>query len=360
MSTFPEEPLNAGYFPGTPNQSLNNGTYTIVRKLGWGTRSSTWLVRQTPSATNSEVLYWAAQIFTTSSSKDAETNLLPVLKTPILSSGALSYPNFRGSFYETSVHGEHLVLVVQAYGVSIAGLLDDAKNGGAKAGLPVHTVQHITSVVLEALQSLHSRQIMHGGVTLENVAFSPLTQAEFLQPVLDANPPPTDTVTIDGLPVVRSQPLSHYKPAWNEPSSDVADWMLDLVGYGHAQKSDFKPEADRDYANAPETLLSFPACAPHTDIWMLGSLVFQLLTNRPLLSSPPTNTPAEKLAEIIGAMQTLEQTLTDALGNPDDARAAYEFVKRCLVIDPEQRSTARELKESEWVKEGAKCSCCYD
>ncbi|KAJ3520420.1 hypothetical protein NMY22_g12768 [Coprinellus aureogranulatus] len=328
MSTFPEEPLNAGYFPGTPNQVLNNGTYTIVRKLGWGTRSSTWLVRQSPSATNSEVLYWAAQIFTTSSSKDAETNLLPVLKTPILSSGALSVPlTSAGVFTRRS-----------------PVLFDDAKNGGAKAGLPVHTVQRITSVVLEALQSLHSRHIMHGGVTLENVAFSPLTQAEFLQPVLDASPPPTDTITIDGLTVVRSQPLDHYKPTWNEPMSDVADWMLDLVGYGHAQVSEFKLEPDHDYASAPETLTSDPSCGLHTDIWMLGSLVFHLLTGRPLLSSPSTASSTDKLTEITNALQTLEKTLADALPNASDAQAAYAFLQKSLVVDPEGRASAKELK----------------
>jgi len=38
MSPFPEEPLNSpvGYFPARPNQTLNNGRWTLKRKLGWG------------------------------------------------------------------------------------------------------------------------------------------------------------------------------------------------------------------------------------------------------------------------------------------------------------------------------------
>lgn len=50
MSQFPEEALNLsssegfGYFPGYPGQKLNKDRYEISRKLGFGPRSSTWLV----------------------------------------------------------------------------------------------------------------------------------------------------------------------------------------------------------------------------------------------------------------------------------------------------------------------------
>jgi hypothetical protein len=32
-----------GYFPARLNQSLADGRYTILRKLGWGTAASVWL-----------------------------------------------------------------------------------------------------------------------------------------------------------------------------------------------------------------------------------------------------------------------------------------------------------------------------
>jgi hypothetical protein len=53
MSTstvFPEENLSLtadpgfGFFPGSPGLTLNNGSYEIVRKLGRGQSSSTWLI----------------------------------------------------------------------------------------------------------------------------------------------------------------------------------------------------------------------------------------------------------------------------------------------------------------------------
>ena len=49
MSQFPEEPLNApapegfGYFPAFPGLKLDQNRYEVVRKLGFGPRSSVWL-----------------------------------------------------------------------------------------------------------------------------------------------------------------------------------------------------------------------------------------------------------------------------------------------------------------------------
>lgn len=53
MPQFPEEPLNAppskgyGYFPAFPGLKLDGGRYEVVHKLGFGPRSSVWLVKDT-------------------------------------------------------------------------------------------------------------------------------------------------------------------------------------------------------------------------------------------------------------------------------------------------------------------------
>jgi hypothetical protein len=50
MPFFPEEPLHLathdgfGYFPSYPGHKLNNNRYQVIRKLGYGPRSSVWLV----------------------------------------------------------------------------------------------------------------------------------------------------------------------------------------------------------------------------------------------------------------------------------------------------------------------------
>ena len=51
VSGFPEEDLrsggrhNPGYFPARLGQTLQEGRYCIVRKLGWGQYSSVWLAK---------------------------------------------------------------------------------------------------------------------------------------------------------------------------------------------------------------------------------------------------------------------------------------------------------------------------
>ncbi|KAF5320473.1 hypothetical protein D9611_010772 [Ephemerocybe angulata] len=385
MSSFPEEPLDPsaadgfGYLPADIAQPLDGGRYTIVRKLGWGPRSSTWLAQEKfiPDAT--KPVYWAIQAFTVAKSRDVEATLLPVLQKEVSQAGRdIDFPNFRGSFWEESVHGEHLCLVMSAYGLPFSELAWDAADSG-RAGLPVHVVQKTTSVILETLEALHAENVMHAGVRLENLKFWPSTYENDLQNHLAESPPPK-TQIINGIPAVRAQPLANYKVEWDEPMSDVSRWMLLLAGFGHARVPPCAPESGLDYSSAPETLLGNPTCGLSTDIWMLGCLVFQLLTGKPLFTS--AGTPAERLAEIRNILQdkipdtwlgdtnvqafpnattsteSLEHRLKQTL-RETEASAAHSFLRKCLVFDPAGRASATELQVDGWVEEGAQCSCCY-
>ncbi|KAF6757876.1 kinase-like domain-containing protein [Ephemerocybe angulata] len=390
MSSFLEEPLNLsaadrfGYLPADIAQPLDGGRYTIVRKLGWGPRSSTWLAQEKfiPDAT--KPVYWAIQAFTVAKSREVEATLLPLLQKEVSQAGRdIDFPNFRGSFSEKSVHGEHLCLVMSAYGLPFFEVVQAAVDSG-RAGLPVHVVQKTTSVILETLEALHAENVMHAGVKLENLKFWPSTYENDLQNHLAESPPPK-TQIINGIPAVRSQPLANYKVEWDEPMSDVSRWMILLAGFGHGTCRDpllhsKLTEIGLDYSSAPETLLGNPTCGLSTDIWMLGCLVFQLLTGKPLFTS--AGTPAERLAEIRDILQDkipdawlrdtnvqalpnattsteslehrLKQTLTET-----EASAAHSFLRKCLVLDPAGRASATELQDDGWVEEGAQCSCCY-
>ncbi|KAJ3519879.1 hypothetical protein NMY22_g13001 [Coprinellus aureogranulatus] len=386
MDFFPEEPLNLskedglGYFPADINQVLNHGKYTVARKLGWGARSSTWLA-WAKDEDGAELDYWAVQIFTVAASKDVEEGLLPVWKNEISRvQDWNSFPNFRESFWETSVHGQHLCLVMSAYGSPFANVLRDAKERG-KAGLPVHVVRYATSTILQTLEPSHKEKVFHGGVKLENLVFWPSADSDEIPQYLADNPP-LETVIINGLPVVRSQPLDDSEAKWDDPMSDVSNWMLLLAGFGHVQVPPYSPELGVEYSSAPETLLANPSCALSTDVWMLGCLVFELLTGKPLLTS--VGSAIEKLAEIrdvLGAgflnawlsdenllllpaataeTRSLEQMLKAVLTD-EEASAASTFLRKCLTIDPQGRPSVEDLQVDDiWVEGGAKCSCCYN
>ncbi|KAF5335544.1 hypothetical protein D9611_012187 [Ephemerocybe angulata] len=344
MVSFPEEPLNLsaadgfGYLAADINQTLNGGEFAIVRKLGWGPRSSTWLVQVKGEDSTEE----------------------------------LDFPNCYDSFWEKSIHGEHLCFVMNPHGLPFSCVVQAAANSG-RAGLPVHVVQYTTSVILEALGKSHKKK-------LENIMFEPLTdEDELLEHI--ASTPPATTQIIDGLPAAQSQPLAIDKAEWDEPMSKVCDWSLLLAGFGHVQVPPYAPERELNYSSAPETLLENPACELATDVWMLGCLVFQLLTGQQLFTA--TGTGAERLGEIRDVLkasipeawlgdghvqglpdaststQSLEQRLREVLSE-DEASVASAFLRKCLVIDPAGRTSAVDLEvHDEWVGEGSKCSCCY-
>ncbi|KAF6758091.1 kinase-like domain-containing protein [Ephemerocybe angulata] len=395
MNSFPEEPLNLsaadgfGYLAAEINQMLNGGEYTIVRKLGWGTRSSTWLVQ----VKDEDSTYVAVQAFTVAKSKEVESRLLPIVQNELTRPGEeLDFPNCYDSFWEKSVHGEHLCFVMDAYGLPFSCVVQAAAHSG-RAGLPVHVVQYTTSVILEALGKTHRKKVMHAGrsisikYSLENIMFEPLTdEDELLEHI--ASTPPATTQIIDGLPAVQSQPLAIDKVEWDEPMSEVCDWSLLLAGFGHGAYPRLpfihmltSAAQELNYSSAPETLLENLTCGLATDIWMLGCLVFQLLTGKQLFIS--TGTGAERLGEIRdvlqdiipdawqadghvqaipdanGSTRTLEQRLKEVLSE-DEASAAYAFLRKCLVIDPAGRNSAKDLHLRDgWVGEGSKCSCCY-
>ncbi|KAF6757909.1 kinase-like domain-containing protein [Ephemerocybe angulata] len=384
MDIFPEEPLNLsaadgfGYFPANINQTLSGGRYTIVRKLGWGSRSSTWLAWE-KKGEGDETLYWAIQVFTVAKSKEVEARLLPIFQNEI-ARATYDYPNLVTSFWERSVRGEHLCFVTSAYGVPFSDVVQGAANSG-RAGLPVHVVQYTTSRILDILEALHRKKVMHSGVKLENVCFRAPTDEDDLQKYFTDSPPAEVYIT-DGIPIVRSQPLAHYKVEWDDPVDVVAIWMVLLSGYGHIQVSPYTLENGISYTSAPETLLGNPMCGLSTDIWMLGCLLFQLLTGNQLFTA--AGTAAERLGEIRDVLQSsipdawlgdevvqalpiantstpsLEQKLKQSKSlTEDEASEAYAFLRRCLVIDPASRASSRDLEQDDWVEEGARCACCY-
>jgi serine/threonine protein kinase len=300
MSSFPEEPFNlspsegGGYYPATIHQKLNGDKYEIIRKLGYGPRSSTWLVCHTR-----DLRYYAVKIFTVAASERAKSVELPIAKA-VHELSSVSMAAFHGSFWEESGAGSHLCFVGNISSTSVQGLQRDAENHR----LPVHVVQRIVCTAASALSSLHVRKIMHGGMPLiaslfhldiiadpllavkaDNIFFTARTEPEFLKPVLDSTPP----ITVKKYSTILSQPLMHgFK--WNEKAKQVVDWPIHLDNFGHgknfspsplsssycvsiAQRWNYEPEKTGDYSSAPETLLHQATCSLQTDIWMLGCLV---------------------------------------------------------------------------------------
>lgn len=161
--SFPEEPLNlfpsegGGYYPAAIHQLIHNGEYEIIRKLGYGPRSSTWLVLHD---SENEPIYSALKILTVAASEGAKETELPILKAMSdLRRFDLRLPVFRGSFLEQSGAGTHLCIVMSAMATSARAL----QRGADQNRLPLHVVQELVYTAANALAGLHKEKIMHGG-----------------------------------------------------------------------------------------------------------------------------------------------------------------------------------------------------
>lgn len=155
-TTFAEEQFDSsvGYFEGEPGKVLQDGKWTIIRKLGWGPRSSTWLAVDSKDPENIE----AIKLFTVAASRESfANNECNVLQGP-LKDHFQSFPSLRSTFYEESPKGRHLALVLHVLGPSLESFR--VKTGGA---LPLSTVKKIVADVLESLAILQGKKIVHGG-----------------------------------------------------------------------------------------------------------------------------------------------------------------------------------------------------
>ncbi|KAF8972224.1 kinase-like domain-containing protein [Flammula alnicola] len=371
--SFPEEPLDlspakgGGYYPAAIHQKLNGDKYEIVRKLGYGPRSSTWLVL----LSYDPKYYVAVKIFTIAASEQAKDVELPILKSLRSIDRDRSLPVFHGSFWEESRDGSHLCVVMNPLSTSVQALQRDAEN----QRLPVHVVQQIVHTAADALEGLHGATIMHGAIKAENIFFS--TGTDF-KVILDSEHPPTIT-KIKKYLAVRSQPLIHGF-RWKDKKKKVVDWSLRLGNFAHGKNFlPFAPIYHDDYLSAPETLLGQASCSPQTDIWMLGYMTFNLLTGKvPFFSKRNVSKQIATMRAVLEdevpeewlsdsklknynatdheLVTSIEASLSDVL-HKDDAVAAAAFIKSCLRLDPRKRLTAKECSHHEWLADTTACSC---
>lgn len=371
-------------------QKLNGGRFQIVRKLGYGPRSSTWLARGQEN-------YFAIKIYTIAASEHARTVEVPILKVVHGLERNDGLPACRGDFWEQTRAGSHLCLVLDPMSTTVQAFMHEADH----ERLPIHAVQRIVLTVANALSSLHDVGIMHGAVSPENVYFRRLASGtEDIKSVLASEPRPTIRKN-KIYPVVISQPLGHGC-SWDDKKKKIANWSLYLCGFGHAHQSNPQDrlkstQTNVDYSFAPETLLHSAYCSDKTDIWMLGYMTFYLLTGTsPFVTKPtvsktvahisgvlrhgkcPDSIPIEWLEDenmadyhavvsedyhAVVSEDTIEKSLSEVL-HGDDAVWAAEFIRDCLRVDPMRRPHASGLYQYKWFEEltppGCDCGwwCC--
>ncbi|KIY69683.1 kinase-like protein [Cylindrobasidium torrendii FP15055 ss-10] len=377
------------------DQTLKDGRYTILRKLGEGVTASTWLVRDSIPEK-----YVAAKILTLEASREPgpvrERDFLRAISERAETSDAEGFDHLPALYdnftiaVDGDVHG-HLCLLQTLYSTSVSAL----RRSAPTKSLPVYMVRSIIYMTLQALKSLHSLRIVHTDVKLDNVLFS---NARFsvdkdLDDYLAAQPAEMDSET----GVAKAQPLPH---SWGHDTNahEAEKMTIALIDYGHGEWADKEPEAEGFCALAlrpPEILLS-SGFGTAVDIWAVGCLTFELMVGRWLFNPEDGGEDwsleedhLAKMMELTGQTRfpqpvldraRLSEKYFDNKGNllhipelipvpieqamsnyaipgltEEDINEGADFIRACLHLDHTQRKSAEELLKHPFAMKAFSC-----
>ncbi|KAJ3514132.1 hypothetical protein NLJ89_g2540 [Agrocybe chaxingu] len=351
MSLFPEEQLDSplGYFPVQPGQTLKEGGWTVVRKLGWGPRSSTWLAVDKQEGVDR---YGAIKILTVAATEDSTGKIeRDIMLGPVknIQSGV---PELLANFYEHDTKGRrHLCLVFRVLGYSVEDLrLSNIYDGEY---LPLHTVQKVVGDISERLAQLADQKFVHGAVTADNFLFWSVQAAVDIRKMLAKSPSnKADKIQgSDGImyPVVKSQPIPNGF-RWDSPEEDTMRAVIYLSNYAHARPIGCAGTLDSPKNLLPPEALQGGRVDHKSDIWMLGCTTYLLLTGNVLFSDSYIASPTKTATEALGKLETL-LTESEKLAESDISSTA-SFLRSCLAIKPTNRASAEDILRGGWIKSG--------
>jgi serine/threonine-protein kinase SRPK3 len=230
------EPLSLsgmqGFFPARPGLFLND-RYEILRKLGQGQFSTTWLVSDSKACA---MTYRAVKILTveaTEENEDSHLLELEVLKRIRTLRGphAVNLPYLFDHFAIKGPHGKHLCLVLPVLSTDISSFRKSAPSQMLKSP----TVKVIVAQVVSALVVLHDAAIVHGDLKPDNLLFGSGTAPKVIQELLKGTPPAVEGgIESAGkrYPIIRTQPVpNHFK--WDDPGKIVELYFVQLVDFGN-------------------------------------------------------------------------------------------------------------------------------
>lgn len=145
-----------GYHPTHIGDRYQDGRYEIIHKLGFGSYSTTWLAKD-----HQENRSVALKIIVASASRESiEAKVLRAI-----SAGKQDHPgrryvmSFLDEFTTTGPNGDHLCIVSEAMGCSVARSKDETMPWK----FPSNTARAISAQVLLGLDYIHSCGVVHGG-----------------------------------------------------------------------------------------------------------------------------------------------------------------------------------------------------
>ncbi|KAJ7435148.1 kinase-like protein [Mycena latifolia] len=364
----------------------NDQRYTILRKVGWGMHSSTWLARDEigngfvavkaltghMTEMNEKAVSWEAEALRLLSADPPSPHCVRLLDE-------FTIPG-RGSA------GSHLCFVLPIYGGDLKAL-----SNSRKTPFDLPTAKRIILHLLRGIAHTHSRGVVHTDIKHDNIFFATDLETTDIERWMKEDPsrrhPPE--MSQDGIvQAAVSQPL----PMISDELAPRATYVLSDFGCALPSRLHDDRPITTLLLRAPESFLGGQWDTP-ADIWSFGCLVFELAVSRSLfeyrVNEKYSLTEVENMlyqmilltgeesfraaqlsvcplaGEYFNTACQLEKEptvfqwpLEDMIGRhgkaipSTDVSAMAKLMHRCLCLNPDDRATAEELLQDPWL-EGA-------
>ncbi|KIM91302.1 hypothetical protein PILCRDRAFT_520 [Piloderma croceum F 1598] len=347
------------------------GQYKIVRKLRWARASSIWLCVDTAAPHKT---YVAVKIL----SAHATGCIVGGLSTEYnvfrrIESANPCHPGFahclaiQHCFTVHSSAGGHICFVTDVLGPNMMTLRSAQPN----QTFPMSVAKRIIKQILLSVDYLHREcGYIHTDIKADNVLAS---LPDPIVPQIDKYVEDHQSATYDNLKpscqIIKSHPLTNF-------NLDLRHLRVRLIDYDEASPID-KHHDDQCQAaivRAPEVTLGYTWSTP-VDIWSVGCLVFELVTNSHLFGQPgpySASVHLQSMVEYLGSfppqfleacsrsllrvtdfMPTDLEEILYSLGTvqADDIPGVAAFMRQCLALDPASRPSALQLLNDKWLKD---------
>ncbi|KAK5637669.1 hypothetical protein RRF57_013384 [Xylaria bambusicola] len=394
-----------GFHPTYIDDTLKNGQYRIVHKLGYGGYSTIWLALDMRHRQYVAVKICSANASESSGEEQILRQLSGTEQERLAAHpGKHLVHSLADAFDLRGPNGHHKCLVTPPAMMSVR----DAKEASYSRLFQPNIARSIIKQLALAVDFAHEKGIVHGDIHMGNIFFrlplgvNNLTPEEIYQKY--GKPELEQVVREDGNSVGDGVPSHLVIPMWmGKPSEDIkiSEAEVFLSDFGESFMPAF---VDRFYSNSP---LSFRPPEAHfpskaigfaADIWSLACLAWEILGARPLFESWMA-TDDEVLADIVdllgkpppeGWMQwdtrakfytedgesgiklaperlpgtvrwgwnerlelCIQQPRREAgfdTISEDEWTSLLTMLRSMMHFEPEQRATAKQLLQSHWMK----------